>query len=189
MDPSLTVTALGDLFPASAVALLLFAWCWSYAGRATAAAFAICYLGAALATTLLKLLSREAFLRPDQTGLLHLSSGAPSGHATLATVVYGSALLMFLGAGRGGLAVAGVLVCLTALAAVFVTRVTLGTHTIADVAAGVAVSLGFVALFDLVRRRRAEGPTGGAGVLLAGMVTVAAVALASGVRVSSYAFL
>ena len=184
-----TLSALGDLFPATAVALMVTAWCWSYMGRATAATFAICYVGAAVATTLLKLLTRDALLRPDQTALLQFSNGAPSGHAALATVVYGSALLLFAGAGRGGLAIAGALASAAALAAVLVTRVTLGTHTIADVAAGVAISVGFVLLFDQVRRRRAQGPTGGAGVLLGGIAVTALAALASGLRFSSYALL
>ena len=75
------------------------------------------------------------------------------------------------------------------IAAVCVTRVTLHTHSIADAAAGVALGLAFVALFDRAVRtqaRRAEASPVG---LMAVIVVIATLAVASGLRISSTHFL
>lgn len=183
------ITDLGDLFPASAVAAVVFGWCWAKLDRLTAMAFAVCFAGTVVVDTVLKLGAGQMFPYPDGIGLFQLSSGAPSGHAALATMVYGAALVLFLASCRGALAVVGAGVSLLALAAVLVTRVTLRTHTIADVAAGVIVAAGFVALFHVVRSRRALARTDGAASLLIGMVLAGGFALLSGVRISSDMFL
>lgn len=189
MSPARLITDLGDLFPASAVAAVVFGWCWSKLDRLTAMAFAVCFMGTVLVDTVLKLGAGQLFPYPDGLSLFQLSSGAPSGHAALATMVYGGAIVLFAGTCRGASAVAGVLLSALALAAVLVTRVTLHTHTVADVAAGVVVAGLFVLLFDRVRARR-DHPRGDSGpALLAGMVLVGAFALISGVRISSTMFL
>jgi undecaprenyl-diphosphatase len=185
MDIPRTATALGDPLAASAVAMVVFAWCWRYRGRIMALVFAMGFGAVVIATALLKMLSFEAFLNPGVTDPWRLSDGAPSGHAALATVVYGSASLLFATGGQGLTSVCGALLSLAALAAVLVTRVTLHAHTIADVVAGLALSGLFVLLFDQVRRRRAHGPGGGAVYLLAGMAGAATIALLSRVPLHS----
>lgn len=189
MSPARLITDLGDLFPATAVAAVVFGWCWAKLDRLMAMSFAVCFMGAAIVDTVLKFGAAQMFPYPDGLSLLQLSSGAPSGHAALATMVYGAAIVLFAGTCRGLSAAAGVLVSGLALAAVLVTRVTLHTHTIADVAAGVAVAGLFVLVFDMVRRRRDHPRGDGGPVLLAGMVVVGAFALISGVRISSTMFL
>jgi len=189
MSPARLVTDLGDLFPATAVAAVVFAWCWAKLDRLTAMAFAVCFAGTVVVDTVLKVGAGQMFPYPDGIGLFQLSSGAPSGHAALATMVYGAAFVLFAFTCRGVSAVVGALVAMLALAAVLVTRVTLRAHTIADVAAGVGVAACFVILFDRVRARRDHPRGDGALSLLLGMVFVGAFALLSGVRISSDMFL
>lgn len=189
MSPARLITDLGDLFPATAVAAVVFAWCWAKLDRLLAMTFAVCFAGTVVVDTVLKIGAGQMFPYPDGIGLFQLSSGAPSGHAALATMVYGAAFVLFVTTCRGLAAAAGVLFSLLALAAVLVTRVTLQTHTIADVAAGVGVAACFVVLFDRVRARRDHPRGDGAPALLLGMVLVGAFALLSGVRISSDMFL
>ncbi|WP_304171048.1 phosphatase PAP2 family protein [Phenylobacterium aquaticum] len=189
MHAARLITDLGDLFPATAVAAVVFAWCWARLDRPTAMTFAICFVGTAVVDTVLKIGAGQVFPYPDELSLFQFSSGAPSGHAALATVVYGAAILLFALTCRGAVAALGVVVTTLALLAVLVTRVTLRTHTIPDVAAGVAVAAGFLFLFDRVRARRGHPRGEGAASLLTGMVLAGAFALLSGVRISSDMFL
>jgi len=189
MSPARLITDLGDLFPATAVAAVVFGWCWAKLDRLTAMTFAVCFAGTVVVDTVLKVAAGQMFPYPDGIDLFQLSSGAPSGHAALATMVYGAAFVLFATTCRGGPAVLGAIGTLLALAAVLVTRVTLRTHTIADVGAGVVVAACFVLLFDRVRARRDHPRGDGAPALLLGMVLVGAFALLSGVRISSDMFL
>lgn len=189
MSPARLITDLGDLFPATAVAAVIFAWCWTKLDRLTAMAFAVCFAGTVVVDTVLKLFAGQMFPYPDDASMFQFSSGAPSGHAALATLVYGVAIVLFAWTCRGLAAALGGLVAALALAVVLVTRVTLRTHTIADVVAGVAVAGLFVVLFDRVRARRDHPRGDGAPLLLAGMVFAGAFALLSGVRISSSMFL
>ena len=87
MGLQLIATGLGDLFPASCVAVAVTGWCWARLGRLTAAVYATCFAGAVGAAFILKLVS-NAIAPPESTaGLLTLSDGAPSGHAACAAVV------------------------------------------------------------------------------------------------------
>ena len=79
---------------------------------------------------------------------------------------------------------------LSVIAVVSITRLSLHTHTLADVAAGLLVGFCFAALFD--KALRVQRPTTapvGAAELLGVMVVVAGLALATGVRISSTQFL
>ena len=183
------VTALGALFPAGCVAFAVAAWCWLKLSRLIAGVFVVCFLSAVGAAVTLKLVADGIGPPLENAGLFALTRGAPSGHAVDVTVVYGCAAVLFARLWKNGLAVAGLIGCLAVIALVCITRVTLQAHTIGDVAAGVAVGLAFVALFDRAMRTQARG-TGASPLGLQGLMTAAALlALASGVRISSAHFL
>ncbi len=190
MGLQLIATGLGDLFPASCVAAAVTGWCWARLGRLTAAVYATCFAGAVGAAFILKLVSNAIAPPEDTASLLTLSDGAPSGHAACAAMAYGGAMLLFLrifkGLGRG----LGMLYGLSVIAVVSVTRLSLHTHTLADVAAGLVVGFCFAALFDkALRVQRPTTAAVGAFELLGVMVVVAGLALATGVRISSTQFL
>ena len=190
MGLQLVATDLGDLFPATCVAVTVTGWCWARLGRLTAAVFATCFAGAVGASFILKLVA-VALLPPlDEAGRLILSQGAPSGHATCAAVVYGGAMLIFARVFRGVGRALGLVYGLAVIAAVCVTRLSLHTHTVADVAAGLAVGFAFGALFDnALRVQRPTAPATGAVELLLVMIGMAGLAVVSGVRISSTQFL
>jgi membrane-associated phospholipid phosphatase len=179
-----TVTSLGDLFVAGLVALVVTVWIWRTIDSVTAFGFALCFCGGLGIATVLKLFTRDHFFDPAVSGPFDLSSGAPSGHAVLAGLLYGSALAAFLRVGRGGARVLGALVCIGAITAVAVTRVTLHTHTIADVLAGLGLAALGTALFASLLQWRRPQPKE-TWSLLALIVGVSILALASGVRMSS----
>ena len=190
MGLQLIATGLGDLFPATCVAVAVTGWCWARLGRMIAAVYATCFVGAVGAAFILKLVS-NALAPPEATaGLFTLSDGAPSGHAAGAAVVYGAAMLIFLRVFKGLGAGLGVVYALAVIAVVCVTRLSLHTHTLADVAAGLLVGGCFAALFDkALRVQRPVAAPARALELLAVMAVVAAAALATGVRISSTQFL
>ena len=190
MGLQLIATGLGDLFPASCVAVAVTGWCWARLGRLIAAVFATCFAGAVGASFILKLAANALAPPLSQAGFLSLSQGAPSGHATCAAVVYGGASLLFLRVFKGLWARLGVLYGACVIAVVSITRLSLHTHTLPDVAAGLAVGLSFSALLDKALRAQIRpAPRHRAWELLALMIGVAGLALASGVRISSTQFL
>lgn len=181
------VTDLGDLLVASAAAAVVLLWMRAAFDRVTATVFAAAFLGSAALVTLLKLISAEMFSAPHGAGLLELSSGAPSGHAALALAAYGSAAVLFRRVAGGVLSLLGQLVCGLAVAGVAVTRVTLDTHSAADVLAGLAVAAPAVLMVALVTRRRPARP--GAAAAARGFAVALAAAtlvlLVSGARLPS----
>lgn len=190
MGLQLIATGLGDLFPATCVAVAVTGWCWRRLGRLIAAVYATCYVGAVGATFILKLVSNALAPPQASASLFTLSDGAPSGHATCAAMAYGGATLLFLRVFKGLGAGLGALYGLAVIAVVGVTRLSLHTHTLADVAAGLLVGSCFAALFDkALRVQQPEAAPTAAFELMAVMIVVAAAALATGVRISSTQFL
>lgn len=179
------ITDLGDLFVASAAGLVLVVWTWFNLGRMVSLAFWTCHAATFGLVTLIKLWTGRNLPQPDQVALWQPSAGAPSGHTAMATIVYGCAAAIFLKAGRGPLAALGAALSFAAIAAVAVTRVTLHTHSAADVAAGLAIAGGFAALFVRVLSVQVQDQAPPMGGLLAALVVVAGLALVSRVRISS----
>ncbi len=183
-------THLGDLFVASAVAATIAVWAWLNLSRLVALAFCVCFGATLGVVTLIKLWTSRHLPEPDRVVAWWApSAGAPSGHAALAAVVYGCAAAIFLKATRGPLAVLGALGSLAAVTLVSVTRVTLRTHSAADVLAGLAVAAGFVWLFVLVLRAQVEDRERQPAVLGICMLVVAVFAMLSHIRLSSDQFL
>jgi membrane-associated phospholipid phosphatase len=189
MNPAQVVTDLGNLFVASAGAGVVFLFVWMRISRLVGAVFGVCVGGVVLAAAGLKLISHLVSPPPWLAAPFELSSGAPSGHAALATVVYGCAAVVFLKAGRSVVGAFGALLAVSAVAGVSITRVTLGAHTLPDVIAGLLVGLPAVAVFARGLEVQAGQRRAPVGPLLIGLVLVLTLALASGVRLSSTRFL
>ena len=179
-------TDMGDILCVTAVAIVVGFWCWRQLDRLSAAAFALAYLTALTLTTGLKIISAQLWAGPHDSTPMQLSSGAPSGHVVLSIVVYGSAAYFCGRASRAWYAWLGQIVCVLVLVGVAVTRVTLHTHTVADVLSGAGIGLALIAapLF-LVWSRPQSLRGSSAQWLLAGMVAAAAFMLLSGVRMPS----
>ena len=184
-----TVTSLGALFPASCVAGGLAVWCWTRLRPLMAAVFVVAFGGAVGVAVLLKLLA-DAYL-PPLTGAdpWMLSQGAPSGHTVGASVVYGSAAALFARLWKGPAAWLGTCYCLSVIAVVAMTRVSLHAHTAADAGAGIVVGLAFAALFDRAVKMQAKAVQASPLGLLALLIGIGAIALASGLRISSTHFI
>lgn len=185
-----TITSLGALFPAGCVAAGMAVWCWARLNRLLAAVLAVCFFGAVLTATGLKLLAVDYAPTLGDAGLWRLSQGAPSGHSACASLVYGCGAVLFWRVWRNNAtALAGFVACLATIGAVCVTRFTLHHHTIADVAGGVGVGLSFVLLFERALRTQLRPTEAKPGGLIMIMAVIALLALASGVRISSTDFL
>lgn len=180
-----TLSDLGDTVNALASAGVIAIWCWRMVNRLSAGAF-VAGLAALMAAVVgLKLISATYAAAPDQTAPFALSTGAPSGHAALASFIYGSAALLCLRAGRGALAAVSPLLLVAVIATVAATRVTLGFHTVADVVAGVLVSAVPLLLVDRALRAQAVRPSVPTAALLTGLLVVASVTAVCGVRLPS----
>jgi membrane-associated phospholipid phosphatase len=181
-------TDLGDLLCVSVMAGVLGFWCWRHVDRLSAVAFGLTYAAAVILTTGMKMISAQVSASPYDTPPFELSSGAPSGHVALSIVVYGAAAYL-CGRAKGWEGVFGRAALLLVILAVSITRVTLHTHTIADVIAGAVVGgLIVAAPIALVwSRPRAPSPAS-ARWLMIGMAGAAIFMLASGVRLSSHDF-
>ncbi len=180
-------TDLGDQLCVTAMAAVVGFWCLRQIGRLAAMAFVMTYLTALGVVTGLKLLADIFFLPPALSEPMELSSGAPSGHVALSWVVYGSAAYLCGRASRRWDAILGQLACLAVMIGIAVTRVTLHTHTIADVISGAIVGGIVVSVPILLVWSRQPDRRNAASVpwLLAGMAAAGAFMLASGVRLSS----
>ncbi len=179
------VTSLGDLFAASVVAGVIIVWSWINLNRLIALTFAICVGATFGLVTAIKLWTGRHLPEPELVALWLPSAGAPSGHSAMAAVVYGCAAAIFVKRGQGPLAATGLLGCLMAIALVCITRVTLDTHTAADVVAGLAVAGGFIALFARVLDVQAQDHIPRIDTLMISMLIVALFAVISRVRISS----
>ncbi len=142
-------------------------------------------VGLFISAAILKIISRslgESFVGTPW----HLSIGAPSGHASLSTIVYGGAAAILLhAAGRLG-AAGAFLLFLILLSGIAVTRITLGTHTPMDVVTGIILGMIFVVPVAIAAARETwDVRPLNAVVVVVGMMLVAFVANVSGLRITS----
>ena len=179
------VTDLGDLFCAGAVAMVIVIWAMINLSALTGLAYGVCFAATFGLVTAIKLWTHTHFAEPDQVPLWAPSAGAPSGHAAMVGIVYGASALIFWKVGRGVAGGIGLLLSLITIATVCVTRVTIGAHSAFDVFSGLAVALGFLALFRRILDIQMHGRTVDTNPLLVGMIAVAAIALLAGYRISS----
>lgn len=183
------ITNLGGLASALPVAAALLVWAWASGRRAAALLAAAGLVATIILTAGLKYFARDAFAEPHMSDSLALSAGAPSGHAAIAAYVYGGAFLLFAGCRSGLTKLLGMALALAAIVGVAVTRVTLDTHTIGDVVAGLALAgLLLAPLAWLVREVPSPSRPSAAFPLLTAVAIVAVVQL-SGFRISSTEFL
>lgn len=176
-----TISTLLEVVTVGAIALVL-AGCVLVAAvrrRWPLAAGAVVLFAGAIVTT--ELLKKTVLTRPD-LGHGHLNS-LPSGHTTVVASLVLAGLLVVPRGGRWVVALIGA----TALAVTGVGTVVAGWHRPSDVAAALAVSLGWgaVVLAGLTLWRRSEPtrpPSARPLTLLAGLAVAAALFVALGVR-------
>ncbi|MDE1174028.1 MAG: phosphatase PAP2 family protein [Parvibaculaceae bacterium] len=147
--------------------------------------YATAIVGLFISAAILKVISRclgDSFVGTPW----HLSIGAPSGHASLSTIVYGgAAAILMRAAGRLG-AAGAFLLFLILLIGIAVTRVTLGTHTPMDVITGIILGMIFVVPVSIAAAREAwDVRPLNAVIVVAGMMAVAFLANVSGFRITS----
>ena len=132
------ITSLGDLAVVGPAAVLVWLWLAYHRGLRAAIRYqwpvAVCFV----LTVALKMVSRATGGSLQGTPF-ELSTGAPSGHMSMSTVVYGGVALMLLRRGPEPVSLLTFLLVVMTLTGVAVTRVTLHAHTLADVAAGLLI--------------------------------------------------
>jgi membrane-associated phospholipid phosphatase len=136
------VTNLGDAALIVPASLALVAYLWAGGFRRAALAWG----GAVLSCAALAFLLKVGF-RTCHAQLGELAIISPSGHAALATTLYGSVAFMFA---RGSRTLAGVAIALSAAAlsgAVGLSRVMLHAHTALEVSAGLLIGLTSIVAF------------------------------------------
>jgi membrane-associated phospholipid phosphatase len=135
---AVSVTDFGNLAVVGPGAVLV--WLWLQRRRGLRAAWRYQWPVAVtfVLTVGLKMVSRETGGAFHGT-LFALSTGAPSGHMAMSTVVYGGVALMLIGRGVEPIGLLTALLTIVGLAGVAVTRVLLHTHTPADVATGFVI--------------------------------------------------
>jgi len=187
MSLSHIATDVGDLSCITAVAGLVFFWCWIWVGRLSAVLFAMTYVAVVMTVAGLKLISADVFElpRPDQVAWLEPSRGAPSGHAAMSVFVYGAVAYLCTRARQPWLRALGPLACAAVVAVVAVTRVTLHKHTVADVVAGFSVGGVLVIGLIWILRRQPQTRAAPVGWLLTGLIAVNGLMLMSGLRVDN----
>jgi membrane-associated phospholipid phosphatase len=138
IDIEVAITDLGNLAVVAPAAVLVWVWLAWHRGWRAAIRFQWPVATTFIVTVALKMVSREA--GPSLLGTpLELSTGAPSGHMAMATVVYGGVALMLLRRGLEPISLLMVLLVVATLTGVAVTRVSLHAHMPADVAAGLLI--------------------------------------------------
>jgi membrane-associated phospholipid phosphatase len=169
------ITDFGNIVVALPVLAVMALWLWRH------------QLSAVAADILLRMVSKRvggAFFGAPW----HLTTGAPSGHACVSAVVYGSIGMLFALRGRGVARWAGVLLAFGVVVGVAVTRVTLGFHSPADVVTGLMLGGGFAVLTGVsARASPADWPP--MLTLLMGLAGVAALMQITGLRFDSTAVL
>jgi membrane-associated phospholipid phosphatase len=141
LDPTdfeYVITNLGNLAVVGPAAALVWVWLAWHRGLRAAIRYQWPVAACFIVTVMLKMASREAGGVLQDTPL-ELSAGAPSGHMAMSTVVYGGVALMLLRRGPEPINLLTALLVIATLAGVAITRVTLHTHTPADVAAGLLI--------------------------------------------------
>ncbi len=183
------LTDFGNALVASAAAVVMLAWLWSRLSWVSALAFLICLLGVLGSVVCLKLIAYDILPPVDQTSILALSEGAPSGHTAFATIVYGSLAAILAVADRRRRAWAAAIVCLGVILAVAVTRVTLDRHTAGDVVAGFLVAGIGAGVFARALASQVKDRSRGAVGLFAAVAVVTIGLLITGFRFNALAFL
>ncbi|MBV9782896.1 MAG: phosphatase PAP2 family protein [Acidisphaera sp.] len=177
------LTDFGNIAVAGPMVMVLVLWFWVARQRRLAQIIAINTACAIAADIVLKEVSRtlggEFFGTPFQ-----LSTGAPSGHAVMSMVTYGSVAVLFAIGSAGVLRFAAIGLALALIAAVAITRVTLHAHTPADVATGLLLGALFTAL-TAVAARRMRGGWPAMAPLLVGVLIVGLLMQVSGLRLTS----
>ena len=189
MSAARLATDLGDLAVAAPAGLVISLWCARKLDRTLAVSYALAFISAVVLTAALKVLSRDFSAPLELTDPFAISEGAPSGHAVLATLVYGVAAWLFALRVEGCARWPGVIASVGALAAVLATRVTLHAHTIADVLAGVALATPFLLVATRIAKVRAPGVRASGWSLLGLIALTCTFALFSGLRLSSTRFI
>ena len=183
------LTDFGNALVAIAAAMVMLAWLWGRLGWVSALAFLICLLGVLGSVVGLKLIAYDLLPPVNQTSILALSEGAPSGHTAFATIVYGSLAAILAVADGRRRAWAAAAICLSVILAVAVTRVTLDRHTAGDVVAGLLVAGIGVGVFARALAVQVKDRSFGA---MGAFLTVAVVTtglLVAGFRFNALAFL
>lgn len=168
------VTELGDAVMTSAVAVAVLAWLLLRRAWRTAGYWVGAVGVAALFTTVLKLLMHA----PRPTAGLYGGWDAfsfPSGHATVNAALYGFLAFLLARELHPRWRAALVAVATLLVTAIAFSRLYLGAHWVADVAAGLAVSTAWVALLAIGYVRRRSKDIGARGLLAVVALTVAIV--------------
>ena len=182
------LTDLGDFAVAAPAAALMAVWLWTEVDRSLSLVFAGCFAGLVAVVSALKIVAGAA--APSYVGQVWgVSTGAPSGHVALASLVYGGGALVLLRFARGASRIAGVSLGVAAVLTVAVTRVTQRHHTLGDVAAGLIVGAAFTWLFARTLTAAPHPQAPRTAWLLTALVAAPALVLASGLRMPSTAFL
>ncbi len=162
------------------------AWLWWHRLKAMAAVLSLAAAGAVAADIVLRTIAKQANGAFHGTPW-HLTTGAPSGHACVSVVVYGSIGALFARHATGAVRWIAGLLTLAVIAGVEITRVSLGYHSQADVSTGVLLGGVFTFAVLSAPTRPAEWPP--MGRLLLALVVAGAVMQATGVRFDSTAVL
>jgi undecaprenyl-diphosphatase len=181
------LTDFGNITIAVPVLAVMLAWLLRHRLHRTAAALA---LGAAASVALDIVLRRIA---KAQNGFFHgtawhLTTGAPSGHACVSMVVYGSIGALFVRHAIGATRLLAASLAFAVILAVDITRITLGYHSPADVCTGATLG----AVFVLAIHRASDHPPAPwppMANLLAALLIAGALMQLSGLRFDSNAVL
>ncbi len=155
-DIMLAATLLGSKYVQLTAGVLIFAWLlWKRYHRAAWHWLAVIFLSAGIAQAV-KLL----YYSPRPTGLLNpqLTSSFPSGHAILATALFGFLAMLLTHHLPSDRRKAPLLVASFFIIVIALSRVYLGAHWLVDVLASLVLGLGCAALVNLSYLRRADKP-------------------------------
>ncbi len=178
------VTDLGDLAIVGSAGLFVAVWCATRLRPVIGLATLLCLTLLAIFVAVLKAVAASGSPEPWLARQWMLTRGAPSGHAAMATFVFGFSAWLFVRTGSTLANRLGALGCLGVVAAVAVTRVTLHHHTMADVAAGLAVASVPLGLMVATVRGPANSFQAPAIELMVGLTVASLAPLLFGVRLS-----
>jgi len=142
------LTDFGDAMVVLPIAAATLAWLVRVAGPRTAGLWCLALLACGGGTALLKVYF-DACAAPLP------SIASPSGHASMSTLVYGSLALILGAEAAPWQRFAAAALGAAAIIGIALSRVTLGAHSVAEVAIGLAIGAGVLALFA---RRYLEAP-------------------------------
>jgi len=146
------LTNFGNISVAGPIAMLVVLWLWWGGARRLAVAVGSSTFCALALAAVLKRISLATGGELAGTPF-YLTKGAPSGHATTSMIIYGATAVLFAVGTRGLLRVVTVTASALVIIAVSITRVTLQTHSPADVVSGLLLGGLFAVPVALVARR------------------------------------